>query len=290
MLPTWLWLLQAAGGAAAIWLVNRFKAELHLDLMNKENVGKLKPWLPAFLELLKPYQQTFDTHPLLMPVRQALLQLHGPAHAYNRFRLFMAELAFMLAAGVLFGFIWAAVTEGTAVNMLTGSLLGIVLALARVKETIGRAEKRKQDMQLELPELLSKLTLLVQAGETVQKALQTCLQRKAEQLEHPLYHELERMMKDMQHGYAFAQALEQFAKRCAVQEVSMFATTLLMNQRRGGESFVLAMEDLGRQLWEKRKAVARKRGEEASTKLIFPVMLMFLVVLIIVGGPAFLMM
>lgn len=70
----------------------------------------------------------------------------------------------------------------------------------------------------------------------------------------------------------------------------MFVTAVLINQRRGGDTFVLAMQDVGRQLWEKRKAVARRRGEEASTKLVFPMMLMFLVILAVVGAPALLMM
>lgn len=292
MLPAWMWISIAAIAAAILWIINQMKAPKYQDLFLREGIGKIKGWLPVMLDLLKPLQSTLDTHPLLVTIRQAQLQLYGPVHAYNRFRLFMAELALMLAAGLIFGCVLAAAADGTMMNMLTGSVLGAVLLLVRVKDILGRAERRRQDLQMELPELLSKVTLLVQAGETVQKALQTCLLRNTGKLkqDHPLYRELEHLMKDVQHGHAFAHALEQFAKRCSVQEVSMFATTLLLNQRKGGSSFVLAMEELGRQLWEKRKSVARIRGEEASTKLIFPVMLMFLVVLMVVGGPAFMMM
>lgn len=289
-MSTWLWLAIACSGTIALWLLNRrLEPELH-QYVQHEDGNRISSWLPVFLKLLKPWQQRLDSHPLLVTVRQALLLLYGPAHSANRFRLCTAEWAFMLVGGLLFGCLIAAVTDGSLANMMAGNLVGLVLVLARAKELINRAERRRQDLQMELPELLSKVTLLVQAGETVQKALQTCLQRKAHQVHHPLYEELGRMMKDIQHGYAFAQALEQMAKRCSVQEVSMFATTLLINQRRGGASFVLAMEDLARQLWEKRKAIARKRGEEVSTKLIIPVMIMFLVVLLIVGGPAFMMM
>jgi tight adherence protein C len=124
----------------------------------------------------------------------------------------------------------------------------------------------------------------------VQKALFICIERKREDWIHPLYAELARMQKDMHNGYSFAQSMEQFGKRCSLQEVSMFVTTVLINQRRGGDTLVLAMQDVARQLWEKRKSVARRRGEEASTKLIFPMMLMFLVILVVVGAPALLMM
>lgn len=292
MLPAWMWVSIAVIATAAIWIMNHVKAPKYLQLFQREGIGKIRVWLPLMLDLIKPLQPTLDTESLLVSIRQAQLQLYGPVHAYNRFRIFIAELVLMLTAGLIFGCVLAAVADGTVTNMLTGSVFGVVLMLVRVKDTLDRAERRREDLQMELPELLSKVTLLVQAGETVQKALQTCLQRNVGKLkqDHPLYRELERVMKDVQHGHAFAHALEQFAKRCSVQEVSMFATTLLLNQRKGGSSFVLAMQELSRQLWEKRKQVARIRGEEASTKLIIPVMLMFLVVLMVVGGPAFLMM
>lgn len=44
---------------------------------------------------------------------------------------------------------------------------------------------------------------------------------------------------------------------------------------------VFAME-----CWELRKNTARRLGEEASTKMLLPLMLMFLAILLIVGTPA----
>lgn len=291
MLPIWLWLSLFALGFLLLWVGNqRSYAEYQELLSHAPELKKLSKWLPWMLTILKRYQSTLDTHPVLMPLRQAIFQLHGPHDYHNRFRFITAELGFYLYAGLLIGPLLAAITDGSFMNMFGGLVLGIILPLAKWKDVLSRAERKRQDLQLELPELLSKLTLLVQAGETVPRALQTCLERKRGESKHPLYLELDRMLKDVANGYAFPQAMEQFAKRCAIQEAAMFSTTLLINQKRGGQSFVLAMEDLGRQLWEKRKAVARMRGEEVSTKLIFPMVLMFLVLLALVGGPALLMM
>ncbi|MCG7410015.1 type II secretion system F family protein [Paenibacillus sp. ACRRX] len=285
-----VWLVAAIACFGVLWFANRRTKTVYQEIVRLSASKKLALWLPIFLHLITFIQSSLDTHPLLVSIRQALYQLHGPTQSYNQFRLFMAELTFIAYVGIPLGFLFTAMTDGRITNMTGGGLLALLLILARVKDVLNKAERKRQELQMELPELLSKLTLLVQAGETVQKALYTCVQRKSRQLEHPLYKELDRMMKDVQNGYAFVQALEQFSKRCATQEVAMFSTTLLINQRRGGASFVLAMEELGRQLWDKRKAVARKRGEEASTKLILPMMLMFLVILAVVGGPAFLMM
>jgi tight adherence protein C len=98
------------------------------------------------------------------------------------------------------------------------------------------------------------------------------------------------MVHEWHSGYSFQQSFEQFSKRCAVQEVSIFTTTIMLNYRRGGDEFVVALRDLSRVLWEKRKAVSRVRGEEASSKLVFPMVMVFFVLLVLVCTPMFLMM
>lgn len=268
--------------------ISRPRYKKILDSVSSEI--KTVKWLPASIMCLEKMQPLLDTHPALARVRQALVQLYGPARSHSIYRALMAEMGLFLYGGLLVGFIVPAVTDGSLTNMVGGLLLGIILSLVRGREIITKAELRRQNIQLELPEFINKLTLLVQAGETISKALVTCIERKKKQKVHPLYMELMRMMSDVHNGYSFTQAMSLFAKRCSMQEVSMFVTTVLINQRRGGETFVLAMEDLGRQLWDKRKSIARKRGEEISTKLVFPMMLMFLIVLIVVGAPALLMM
>jgi len=63
---------------------------------------------------------------------------------------------------------------------------------------------------------------------------------------------------------------------------------MLLNYRRGGDKLVLSLKELTYTLWEKRKAIARTRGEEASSKLIFPVVGIFVVLMILVASPAML--
>ncbi|UHA72065.1 type II secretion system F family protein [Paenibacillus sp. 481] len=287
----WLWWFGVGACVAVFGLIHMKGSKRYKELVYSAAIElKWASWLPAGLLVLERYQDEADQHPMLATLRQAVMQLYGPARAHGMFRIVLAEMVLYAYGGIGFGLLLPALTDGSAVNFLAGSLVGLILPLARVRDLLNKAERRRQEVQLELPELLSKLTLLVQAGETVQKALTTCVDRKKHETKHSLYAELTKMLQDVSNGYSFPQAFEQFAKRCAMQEVSMFATTILINQRRGGATFVLAMEELGRQLWDRRKAVARKRGEEASTKLVFPMMLMFIVVLAVVGAPALLMM
>lgn len=170
-----------------------------------------------------------------------------------------------------------------------GLLFFCLLPIRQVIEASRQIEKRKQTIILELPEVLSKLMLLVGAGETVLQALARCLEGK-DVLDHPLYKEWNRIVHSLRNGESFSSAVELFNRSCAVQEVSIFTTVLLLNYRRGGEHFVLALRELSYTLWEKRKAVARSRGEEASSKLVFPLVGILLVLMVFVAAPAMLLM
>ncbi|EFM11755.1 Type II secretion system F domain protein [Paenibacillus curdlanolyticus YK9] len=186
-----------------------------------------------------------------------------------------------------------------------GAMIGVMLPLAKYREVAQQMERRRQDMVLALPDVLGKLMLLVGAGETVQRAIIRCAdgredvtgssinkgkKRKKAKLEHPLHVEWTRMIRSLENGQSFAQSIEAFSRRCAVQEASMFATVVLLHYRKGGDRFVLALKELSFSLWEKRKATARMRGEEASSKLVFPLAGIFFLLLIAVAAPAVLMM
>jgi Flp pilus assembly protein TadB len=194
-------------------------------------------------------------------------------------------------------------------NMMLGlgTLIGVLLPVSKLREPAVQLERRRQDMIMALPDMLSKLMLLVGAGETVQRAIARCVdarslemkarllqsqrrKRETMRLEMPLQEEWLRMVHQLENGVSFASAIEAFSKRCAVQEVSMFATVMLLHYRKGGEQFSLALRELSFSLWEKRKATARVRGEEASSKLLFPMVGIFFLLLIAIGAPAVLVM
>ncbi|MFC4776812.1 type II secretion system F family protein [Paenibacillus sp. GCM10023252] len=233
---------------------------------------------------------------------------------------------------------WLGLLAEEPVLVLFGGVIGVLLVLRPFLEGARQVERRRQDIVLELPEMLSKLMLLVGAGETVQGALARCMEGKEAPegaavrgtggmgaagmvaagggvagmgmgaaggkatgrgklhvsakaaAVHPLYQELGAVVQALRNGESLDWAMERFNRRCAVQEASIFTTVLLLNYRRGGEHFVLALRQLSYTLWEKRKATARKRGEEASSKLVFPLVGLLLVMMLLVAAPAMLLM
>lgn len=209
----------------------------------------------------------------------------GLRSSTERTMLFLTHMLLHAVLMLTFGCVMAIANHGSAAWLAIGLGLAAVLPIALIKDLASKVKRREEAVLLELPEMLNKIVLLVGAGETVQQAIVRCSQQK-EGVDHPLYKELDRMVAEWRSGDPFHQAFEQFGKRCGVQDATVFVTTVLLNHKRGGGEFALALRDLSRTLWEKRKALGRIQGERASSKMVFPMALILFVVMLMVGGPA----
>nr|WP_154116642.1 type II secretion system F family protein [Paenibacillus monticola] len=225
---------------------------------------------------------------LFFKIQRSLQRNYGMRYSAERTLLFMGEMLCYSWLLLLGGSLITLINEERT-GILLGSVLAIALPIALASDLHKKVRLREQHIMMELPELLNSIVLLVGAGETVQRAILRCVESRKGDISHPLYKELMTMTGEWESGYSFQQAFENFSKRCAVQEVSLFTTTVLLNYRRGGGDFVLSLRDLSRMLWEKRKALSRTRGEQASSKLVFPMVVIFLIVIVLVGTPAIMM-
>lgn len=228
--------------------------------------------------------------PWLERPRNALAVLNGGNCTKDELLAWTSE-ALGLSAAVWLGAGLLGIASGGGALMGLGLFVAVLLPALRLKELRKRVELRRQTIVLELPELLNRLLLMVNAGENVLRALERCLQRQQKAaVRHPLYAELGYALAAVKRGEPLGAALEEFGRRCAVPEAKLFATTLLINSRRGGETFVTALRELSRTLWEKRKATARTLGEQASSRMAFPLAIVFLIIMVLVGAPSMLMM
>jgi len=279
-------LLLIGWGMCGLRAGGRFKERIPEAVPNL----KLLRIAPPMLHLLERIRWIERVPAIFYRIQRAMQVLYGSQLSALYSALFMAELMNYALIMLLFACLLPMLTDGGAAGFGAGVVLAVLLPLAQLKELDKRVKNREQEILLELPEFLNQMILLVDAGETVQRALTLCVDRKRSQVTHPLYKELIQMIHEWSGGYSFQQSFEQFSKRCAVQEVSIFTTTIMLNYRRGGGEFVVALRDLSRILWEKRKAVSRVRGEEASSKLVFPMVVVFFLLLVLVCTPVFMMM
>jgi tight adherence protein C len=271
-----------------------------LQVIGRRKYGSQLPshMYPFRLKLLLPYSyylidklQLLERFPdFTSKIHHKCMTLYGRSLSSQGSKWFMAEL---ISAGTLCLFIVTclAILAGEDSSLLAfGVVAALGTPLMMVRDLDTKIRKKQQRMILDLPEFLSTIVLLVNAGETVNRAWIRCVKAKPHMADSPLFKELLVAVHELEMNISFTKVLEDFSKRCALHEVSLFTSTLGLNYKRGGNDFVVALHSLSLELWQRRKSVSRTLGEEASSKLVFPMVLIFVVVMVIVASPALLMM
>lgn len=176
--------------------------------------------------------------------------------------------------------------------------LGVVITVwIPVKKTKDKKEakkRREKQMLLDYPEIISKFTLLLNTGMTMKavwaKIVQTYEEDKLLMGKREAYEEMCVTYREMQGGISEKEAYERFGHRCGMVPYMKLGALLSQNLRKGSKGLteLLSMESI--QAFEERKNLAKRYGEEASTKLMIPMFLMLAIVLVMVIIPAFLSM
>lgn len=171
-----------------------------------------------------------------------------------------------------------------ATYLIFASTVLFIVFYATDKELDQQIKKKNFYIQYEFPDFLNKLVLLISAGMTVPRAWEKIVRDRNNMT--PLYKELNTTYLEIRNGKPEIEAYEDFAKRCRVKEITKFVSAIMQNLRKGNAELVSLLKLQSDECWQLRKAMARKLGEEASTKLVLPLMIMFIGILVIVILPA----
>ena len=162
-------------------------------------------------------------------------------------------------------------------GLIVGGLLILYLDLA----LFDKLTARRQEILLDLPQVLSKLTLLVNSG----MVLRDAWKRVSITGERVLYQEMQNTNLEMENGVAEIDAYRNFAERCNVKEIRKFTSLIIQNLNKGNEELAYFMKDLSDEMWEVKKSQVKQKGEKANTQLLLPMMLILIGSLIMVMVP-----
>ena len=101
------------------------------------------------------------------------------------------------------------------------------------------------------------------------------------------YEEMLYTYHEMQGGMTENESYEKFGYRCQLRPYLKFGVLLSQNLRKGSKGLAEILSLEAATAFEERKSLAKKLGEEASTKLLLPMFLMLAIVMVIVIVPAF---
>ena len=154
-----------------------------------------------------------------------------------------------------------------------------------------KEKKKERDLQMmrDYPEIISRLVVYSGAGLPVRKAWERIV-AEYERTEggHAAYDEMAKAWHMMQRGVPELTAYESFAAACRSLPYRKMAGLLSQNIRNGSEKMREALELEMENAFEQRKNLARRQGEQASTRLLLPLLLMLMIVMVMVSVPAFL--
>lgn len=169
---------------------------------------------------------------------------------------------------------------------------GLIPLLERQKEQ-ERKKARERQLTEDYPEIVSKLAVFSGAGLSVRKAWERIVMEYEEGCERgkgprAAYQEMAAAYHRMQRGGPELHVYAEFGNNCHFRLYRRLSNLLEQNIRNGSTGLREALEAEMEAAFEQQKALARRKGEEASTKLLLPLFLMLMIVVVMVSVPAFL--
>lgn len=188
---------------------------------------------------------------------------------------------------------WEEETEKPLVIFLFLGIFAAVVILWSGKKEQQDAKKRwEEELVKDYPEMVSRLGLLLEAGMSLRQAWKKLTdtyesKRKEQRLpKRAGYEEMLLTRRELEDGMGESLAYERFGERCGLASYRRFASILTQNLKKGtvGIGRILAKES--EDAFSQRKTMAQRLGEEAGTKLLFPMLMMMVVIMVILVVPA----
>lgn len=177
-----------------------------------------------------------------------------------------------------------------------GAKIGILGVLAAVAMVIGQAkeEKNKKDKYLksmvrDYPKIVESLSLYVGAGLSIKNAMyrisEEYMIRRSKKKE-PGFEGVLRVCREIEEGRSEVKAFENLATYCPTREYRRLSNLLTSSIKKGSKGMLEQLENEEAEAFEMQKQYVKIAGEEASTKLLFPMIGLLGIVLIIIIAPS----
>ena len=173
---------------------------------------------------------------------------------------------------------------------LLACIAAISIYFLQDRDLYKKAEQRNRQMLLDYPGIISKLTLYMGAGMTIRNAFCKIACDYENEKNHEKRYVYEEMLitcHELNNGISETSAYENFGKRCRLPQYTKLSNILIQNLKKGSNSILSVLRQEVVTAFEERKSTAKKLGEEAGTKLLFPMMLMLSIVMILIIVPAY---
>ncbi len=182
--------------------------------------------------------------------------------------------------------------------LLLGAVAFICLEMRGRQEERDRLKKRNARLELEYPQMVDQFAVLLESGMTIRKAWERILMRgrlaaagkktgrKKKQASCVYLEEMWITYIEIREGRGEKEAYERFGSRIGLMPYKRFSSILTQNLSKGTQNVKELLKKESEEALETRKTRARKLGEEAGSKMLFPMLVMMCLILLILLVPA----
>ena len=199
-------------------------------------------------------------------------------------RLYIAQKLCCIFCGLVITLIYIISVDTDYASLIVLLTMTFLIAYLPDRRMDRQIDTSKRNLQTGFYDYLNVLIMLLGAGlnltTAIRRAIDACQSKNAFREEiHLLTHEIT-------NGKHYVTAFEDLAGKCGIFEITSFAAAIIQNYKKGNHALLSSLRLLRITCRENQRNLIKKLAEEASTKLLFPTMLIFAAILLITIFPA----
>lgn len=215
-------------------------------------------------------------------------ELNGRENTAADTRYLLASMISCAIGGIGFsitlGFLFVALGKGDFgwILCVGGPVFSVLLAGTMYSGVKSKLKSRREDIMSDFPQVVTEIALLTSSGMEMFRAWREV----SKEHKGTLYREMRQTSAELfEYGVEPSLAFENFIRRCGTKETARLGTSILQNLTRGNAELSNFLTELSREAWEERKHNARRLGETAESKLMLPMMIIFIGILLLIAVP-----
>lgn len=175
--------------------------------------------------------------------------------------------------------------------ILLGIIFSVVIFIFKDKDIKDKSKERYKQLELDYSQIVSKLMLLTNAGLTIKQAwMRMISDYENSDMTRYLYEEMKLTANKMNSGLSEGEAYREFGRRCNLHGYIKLGSLLEQSIRMGSKGMKEMLDYEVHEAFAQRKVIAKKNGDDAGTKMLFPMIIMLVLSIVIIMVPSFLSM
>ncbi len=201
--------------------------------------------------------------------------------------IFSSVVSYLYVGAMLGSFVFLLMKltgKETGISLVAGAVVLAAMAVAGylpLDALKNKAAVRKEEIDRELPNVISKLVLLLLSGMNISRAME----QVSVSGEGLIYQEFATVVKESSQSVSLEGALTRLQGRCSNKYIDKLVTIISKSFSSGNANLSDDLKNLNDECWLEKKHSSRRMADKVQTKLFVPTMIMFVGVLVVIIIP-----